>query len=381
MRIAIICEKANWYGGGNVLSASLATSLKKKGFDIACISLNAPVKGRSHLEYFEIDKWYTPKLVFPPKALFYQLYFSLAAAMRRCEKQFRPDVVINVLPMGGVDVLRKTRAQKVLYVDWPLEQVLPPSREWLYAPIIQAHRNVLKRIDKVVCNSEYVKDSTCEYWSPYIARNKFTVIYPCIKWDRFQHASSNRKRKQVCYVGRIEKHKGIDFVIDAFLKANVEESKLVIAGATAFPVDPLGEYTSKLKKKLSILRDSRIELVEDPGDVYAPSSKIIDVYTKSRCFADFIPFEHFGISVVEAMASGTIPIVADGGGQRETVIHGESGFRVGNDSSEMAKYMKLLLTNDETFDRMSDKARLRSRQFDESVFIEKWMKLIEELPD
>ena len=240
MRIAIVCEKANCYGGASVLAALLASSLKRKGFDVACVSLNAPMKGKSHLEYFEIDKWYTPKLVFPPKALFYQLYFSLASAMRRCEKQFRPDVVINAYPMGGVDVLRKTRALKVLYVDWPLEQVLPPSREWLYAPVIRAHRNVLKKIDKVVCNSEYVKDLICKYWSAYVARDELTVIYPCIKWDMFQHANSNRRRKLVCYVGRLDKGKGIDFVIDAFLKADVEGSELVIAGATVFPMDTGG---------------------------------------------------------------------------------------------------------------------------------------------
>jgi glycosyltransferase involved in cell wall biosynthesis len=374
MRIAIVCEKANWYGGGNILAASLASSLKSKGFDVACVSLKAPVKGRSHLDYFEIDKWYTPRFVIPPKALFYQLYFSLASALRRCEKQFRPDVVINTFPMGGVDVLRKTKALKVLYVALALELVLPPSRKWLYAPVIHAHHNVLKKINKVVCNSEYIKDITYKHWSPYVARNKFTVIYPCIKWDSFQQANPNRKVKQVCYVGRIIKEKGIDFVIDAFLKADVEDSKLIIAGATVSSTNPLEGYSLELKRRLATLQDPRIEIVENPGD-----AKIIDVYISSRCYANFNPFEHFGICPVEAMAAGTVPIVADGGGQKETVINGKTGFRIGNNTSEMAKYMKLLLTDDKTFRKMSEKAIVHSRQFDESVFSEKWVQLVEEL--
>jgi glycosyltransferase involved in cell wall biosynthesis len=37
--------------------------------------------------------------------------------------------------------------------------------------------------------------------------------------------------------------------------------------------------------------------------------------------------EHFGITTVEAMSAGAVPIVMDSGGQRETVAHGVNGFR------------------------------------------------------
>jgi len=53
---------------------------------------------------------------------------------------------------------------------------------------------------------------------------------------------------------------------------------------------------------------------------------------------NFNPEEHYGIVPIEAMAAGTPPIVADGGGQKETVIHGETGFRVKNED-QMADFM------------------------------------------
>jgi glycosyltransferase involved in cell wall biosynthesis len=38
-------------------------------------------------------------------------------------------------------------------------------------------------------------------------------------------------------------------------------------------------------------------------------------------------FEHFGITTVEAMAAGCVPVVIDKAGQREIVRHGTDGYR------------------------------------------------------
>ncbi len=37
--------------------------------------------------------------------------------------------------------------------------------------------------------------------------------------------------------------------------------------------------------------------------------------------------KHFGITTVEAMSAGAVPVVIDSGGQRETVDHEVNGFR------------------------------------------------------
>src|SRR5439155_7945483 len=55
--------------------------------------------------------------------------------------------------------------------------------------------------------------------------------------------------------------------------------------------------------------------------------------------------EHFGMATVEAMAAGCVPVVIDKGGQREVVVHGETGFRWS--TIEELKDYTLRLVNDE----------------------------------
>lgn len=382
MRVAICCSEADIIAGSNRLAALLASSLKKKGFDVACVSLKPPVKGKGHVEFHEIDRWYTPKYAYPSnmfgywETLFYRQYFLLHHQLKRCEKEFKPDFVINMLGWGGADVLRNINASKVQYVNFPFDLIFSPSRKWLHAPCLREHHLTLRNIHRVVCNSKYIKKIACQLWGSFIAYDKFAVIYPCVDWNKIRRYDSKENRpRKVCYIGRVDKDKGIDFVIDAFLKAKIKESELVIAGAV-LNSSSYQEYYVQLKEKIICLRDKRIKLIENPSD-----EEIIDIYNSSKCFANFNPFEHFGMCVVEAMASGVLPIVADGGGQRETVINGRTGFRVSvksnNISGQMAKFMRLLLTDDEVFNKMSMQAREYAKQFDKSEFIKNWIELLE----
>jgi glycosyltransferase involved in cell wall biosynthesis len=388
MRIAISCQKADIIGGVSKIAALLASSLKKEGFDIACVSLKSPIKGKSFPEFHDIERWFTPKFVLPitlgkgyMNTLHYQHHFLLANQLKKCEKEFRPDVVINMLAWGGTYILKKISVPKIEYIQtWPFDlQLFRESRFWarvrMGALFLKDHRAALKKIQKVICNSEYTKKTAYNLWSYLVPYEKLAVIYPCVDWKEYQQYTLEIRHKRVCYVGRICKEKGIDFVIDAFLKANVKKSELIIAGSV-LNFSPYKEYYIQLKEKLFRLGDKRIRLIENPSD-----KEIIEIYNSSRCFANFNPLEAFGMCIVEAMAAGTPAIVADGGGQKETVINGSTGFRINtksnNVSDEMAKLMQLLLTDDDVFNRMSRQARHHATQFDKSEFVRKWIEVIE----
>ena len=93
MRIAIACPKADMINGALKITASLASSLKKEGFDVACVSLNSPIKGKSFPEFYEIERWYTPKFILPVtlgkgyvNTLYYQHHFLLANQLKNVKK-------------------------------------------------------------------------------------------------------------------------------------------------------------------------------------------------------------------------------------------------------------------------------------------------------
>ena len=78
--------------------------------------------------------------------------------------------------------------------------------------------------------------------------------------------------------------------------------------------------------------------------------------------------EHFGISTVEAMAAGCVPVVIKKGGQPEIVEHGVSGF-LWETLDELVAYTELLLNDDRLLEKMSEAARIRAQRFSRESFI------------
>jgi glycosyltransferase involved in cell wall biosynthesis len=80
--------------------------------------------------------------------------------------------------------------------------------------------------------------------------------------------------------------------------------------------------------------------------------------------------EHFGMTTVEAMQAGCAPVVIDGGGQREIVEHGMSGFRF-RALDELCLYTLRLLRDDALRASLQMHARERARRFGRETFEER----------
>ena len=78
--------------------------------------------------------------------------------------------------------------------------------------------------------------------------------------------------------------------------------------------------------------------------------------------------EHFGISTVEAMAQGCVPVVIKRGGQPEIVRHGVDGF-LWETLEELEHYTWLLARDDELRRSMSHSARQRAQVFRKERFV------------
>ena len=78
-------------------------------------------------------------------------------------------------------------------------------------------------------------------------------------------------------------------------------------------------------------------------------------------------FEHFGISVVEAMAAGAVPVVFGAAGPAEIVRHGVDGFHW-RTLAELTDLTRRLMNDDELRRSMSHSAIERARDFDINAF-------------
>lgn len=182
----------------------------------------------------------------------------------------------------------------------------------------------LFRVDKIICNSAFTKKIIDhEYGIESI------VVYPPVD---VEHLKSKRKDNLILFVGRfslLTQNKGQDTLIKAFkslYNKGMKDWRLVLAGGTEVGAI---EYVKSLEK---IADGYPIEIFKSPD-----FSTLKDLYGKARIFWSASGFgedeeknpekvEHFGMTVVEAMAAGAIPVVYKAGGHKEVINDGENGF-------------------------------------------------------
>ena len=91
-----------------------------------------------------------------------------------------------------------------------------------------------------------------------------------------------------------------------------------------------------------------------------------------------IKFEHFGITTVEAMASGCVPVVINKGGQPEIVQHGKNGY-LWSSVNELKKYTLYMVENLELRQRLSNAALSDSQKYDKTHFNDQLGSLLDQV--
>lgn len=182
----------------------------------------------------------------------------------------------------------------------------------------------LFRVNKIICNSNFTKRVIDREYGV-----NSVVIYPPVDTISIK---PKRKEDLILYVGRFSKilqSKSQDVLIKAFKKmcdGGLVGWRLVLAGGVEIGV---GDYVKKL---FELAEEYPVEIIESPG-----YKTLRDLYGKARIFWSASGFgenenknpekvEHFGITVVEAMAGGVVPIVYNAGGHKEIVKEGMNGF-------------------------------------------------------
>lgn len=220
-------------------------------------------------------------------------------------------------------------------------------------------------IHKFVYNSRF----TATIHETHFPKNKSFILYPPIDVDSFR---PGKKENIILSVARFDSpshSKRQDILIEAFRSLNrtCDDYQLFLTGGSHGSSDTL----EKLKENAGSLP---VKFVVNPD-----FNKLKDLYAKSKFFwhaagydvddkNDPEKVEHFGMTTVEAMASGCVPIVIGKGGQKEIISAGE-GFLC-TDASEIAQKTFELIKNPKIYDEMSMKAVKKSIIFSNENFNE-----------
>jgi glycosyltransferase involved in cell wall biosynthesis len=171
-----------------------------------------------------------------------------------------------------------------------------------------------------------------------------TVVHPPIEVDSFAPNGQSTSEDWYLLVSRLVPHKRVDLVVKTATTHNL-------------PVKIIGDG-----RDMKRLREMAGPSVEFLGFQTRP--QVVDHY--QRCRAFILPgVEDFGMTAVEAQASGRPVIAFNRGGARETVVDGKTGVLFDDQRPDS------LLGAMRGLDRMtirSEDCIRNARKFDESVF-------------
>jgi len=228
--------------------------------------------------------------------------------------------------------------------------------------------------DAIVCNSEFTKAFTDKRIS-----QKSIVIYPPVDLVKF---SSGGKAKIILSVGRFSAHyqaKKQEILLDSF-KKGIESGvfrgySLVLAGGV-IPNDRA--YFESLKKSVG-----RFPVTIIPNCTFSELQRLYarsSIYWHAAGFGETNPMnmEHFGISTVEAMKSGCVPIVYAAGGQPEIVSDGINGY-LWYTTNELIEKTVSIIRDDQLRKTIAANARVKSGDYSVERFCQSFDRLIERL--
>lgn len=199
-----------------------------------------------------------------------------------------------------------------------------------------------------------------------------------VDMERFNPArfvDVERDEDVFCYVfvGRIVGDKGINELVEAFVRLNKEypATKLTLVGKYEANLDPIKPETLKLIEENTC--------IDACGPRYGDD--LLVEYMQSDCFVMPSYREGFPNTVMEAGAMGLPSVVTDINGSREIIIHGENGLIVPSKNAD-ALYgaMKQMLLDTTAREKMAANARpLIESRFEKSFVQDCLIKFYEEI--
>lgn len=190
---------------------------------------------------------------------------------------------------------------------------------------------------------------------------------------RFADVNKNEDKFRFIFVGRIVGDKGINELVEAFVRLNEEypATQLTLVGKYETNLDPVKQETLKLIKENSC--------IDACGPKYGDD--LLVEYMKSDCLVMPSYREGFPNTVMEAGAMGLPSIVTDINGSREIIVHGENGLIVPSKNTDaLYEAMKQILLDTSAREKMAANARpLIDSRFEKSFVQGCLIKFYEEI--
>jgi len=362
MKIAIFHNFLDNIGGAEIVTLILARELnaniyttnidykkiEKMGFSsiniksIGKIPLNAPFRQQAALRKFR-------KLNLKNKYDFYIIGgdWAMSAAVNH-----KPNLWYVHSPIREIwDLYEYTR-----------ENTVPKHLRGIFDIWVKYNRYLnkkyIKHAEKLICNSKNTQNRV----KKYLKRDSI-VINPPTETENYNY---HPHKNYWLSVNRLIGHKRVDMQIKAFSK--LPNEKLIIIGSYE-KSRHFQEYAKYIKK----IKPQNVDILS-----WVSQKELIDLYSNCKGFITTAKDEDFGMTPIEAMASGKPVIASNEGGYKETVIDNKTGILIEDIDQEklinsIKKINKKLEQNPSEY---KTACQNQAKNFDTKVFIKKIKKII-----
>lgn len=236
----------------------------------------------------------------------------------------------------------------------------------------------------MISNSMFTNHWLGTYWSN---KKKNRVVYPPVFSEKEieNRYDESKKKNIIISVGR--------FFVSAHSKKQLEMVKFFVNNQEVFkdfeyhlcgavsedPADQ--EYLNQVKSEA--VKVSNVFIHEN-----CKYNELMELYSQAKLFWHGTGYladenkepekmEHFGITTVEAMSFGAVPVVINRGGQKETVKEGVSGFRWENEK-ECVEKSKKLIDNDKLRKQFAEESVKRAKNYSIEKFYKENRRIFDE---
>lgn len=294
----------------------------------------------------------------------------------RTLKRLRPSVFANCLYTSQVPGIGATNVYVCHFPHRLDRQYSPWSRSaymkvvgWLRGTLVTGNRSFLAGYDQILANSQFTAGHVQQRWG-----RRAEVLYPPCPSMLVVGVA---KQRRIVVVGRFEEpvagvpNKRQDILIRAFTELtdlHAQGWELHVAGACP---PRSGAYLDRLRRSAGVA-----PVHFHPNLSFAALKELYSsakIYWHAQGYgepADALPEtqEHFGITTVEAMSAGAIPVVFDTAGPREVMLPVNGVGRWRESEELLAETRRLAgLTGDE-LSRLAQDCRARASEFSEHAF-------------
>jgi len=359
MKIAIFHNFMDNIGGAEIVGLTLARELKADFYSTNIDGEKIRKMGFSDINLISIGR-------VPINAPFRQQIALWRFRNFKPKKKYDYYIIDGDWAMSGV-VLNKPN---LWYVHSPIREIWDLYKytrqhtvPFLLRPIFDLwvrlnrhlNRKYVKHAGKIVCNSLNVQNRV----KKYLGRDSI-VINPPIETSKFYYKKNG---DYWLSVNRLITHKRIDMQLKAFEK--LPDEKLIIVGSyeKSGHFQAYANYCKKIKPK-------NVEIIS-----WVDDKQLVELYANCKGFITTSKEEDFGMTPVEAMASGKPVIAPNEGGYEETIIDGVTGKLIDNiNVDKLVDAIKEIGRNPKKYKNACLK---QAKKFDTNIFIKKIKEQIE----